>query len=105
MLPYVVAAKKSTALPPGRTCGQRCVNSSGSKSVRRVGSPLSADTRVKKDKESIAATILPSSPQLAPRPAGASHKETGSPPSIRVFFSLPPAKKPTHCPSGEKKGP
>ena len=48
--------------------------------------------------------MLPSSPQLAPRPAGASHKETSSPPSIRVFFSFPCAKNPIHCPSGEKKG-
>ena len=48
--------------------------------------------------------MLSSSPQLAPRPEGASHKEIGSPPSIRVFFSFPAAKNPTHCPSGEKNG-
>ena len=48
--------------------------------------------------------MLSSSPQLAPRPEGGSHKEIGSPPSIRVFFSFPAAKNPTHCPSGEKNG-
>src|SRR5262245_24527744 len=104
MLPYEVEARNSTVLPPGRNCGQRWEISSGAKSVRGAGFPPSVGTTDRKDNESSSATMVPSSPQVPPRPAGASHNETGSPPSIRVFFSLPPAKKPTHCPSGEKKG-
>src|SRR2546422_4542772 len=30
---------------------------------------------------------------------------TGSPPLTETFFNLPPAEKPIHWPSGEKKGP
>jgi hypothetical protein len=39
-----------------------------------------------------------------PRPSGASHRLTAAPPVIETFFSLPPAKKPIHWPSGEKNG-
>jgi hypothetical protein len=49
--------------------------------------------------------MVPSSPQLPPRPAGASARLIGAPPSTRVFLSLPPAKNAIHYPSGAKKGP
>ena len=48
--------------------------------------------------------MLPSSPQLAPRPRGASHSVTAAPPSTEIFLSLPSAKNPIHSPSGEKNG-
>jgi hypothetical protein len=60
------------------------------------------ETRDRPTSVSSAATMLPSSPQLAPRPAGARASTMGAPPSRRVFFSCPSAKKPIHCPSGAK---
>src|SRR6267142_1469451 len=41
---------------------------------------------------------------LRPRPFGASASVTAAPPLTEIFFSFPPAKNPTHWPSGEKKG-
>ena len=35
---------------------------------------------------------------------GASQSVTAAPPCTEIFFSLPSAKKPSHWPSGEKKG-
>jgi hypothetical protein len=49
--------------------------------------------------------MLPSSPQLAPRGAGASHRVTGAPPWTEIFFSFPSAKNPIQLWSGEKNGP
>src|SRR5262245_5225526 len=94
---------KRTALPPGSTCGQRWEISPAASSVSVVTAPVE-DTSDNPLRGSSAATMLPSSLQLAPRPDGASHRMTGALPSNRVFFSLLPAKKPTHCPSVEKKG-
>ncbi len=94
----------STALPPGRTCGQRWLSSPAASSVTRVTVPP-----VDRHERQAAAVIERGDdlPVLAPTRAAAgraSHKATGSPPASRVFFSFPPAKNPTHCPSGEKKG-
>src|SRR5262245_15611252 len=96
-------AVNSTTFPPGKACGQRWLSSPGSRSVREDSFP-SGVIRDRPEKESSAAIMLPSSLQLAPRPAGASHKTIGSPASSRIFLSFPAAKNPTHCPSGEKKG-
>jgi len=52
-----------------------------------------------------AAMMLPSSPQLPPKPVGASHSVTAAPPSTAIFFSLLSAKKPIQSPDGEKNGP
>ena len=42
--------------------------------------------------------------QLPPRAVGASHSVLFVPASTEIFFSFPCAKKPIHCPSGEKNG-
>jgi len=49
--------------------------------------------------------MLPSSPQLPPPTPGLSHNGITGPPRTETFFSFPSAKKASHCPSGEKKGP
>jgi hypothetical protein len=48
-------------------------------------------------------TIVSSGAQLIPWGDVASQSTTGSPPPTEIFFNFPEAKKPTHCPSGEKK--
>jgi hypothetical protein len=48
--------------------------------------------------------IIPWLLQLAPKGFKASPRVTADPPLTEIFFSFPPAKKPTHWPSGEKKG-
>src|SRR3970040_596037 len=100
---------KSNALPPGRISGNLCVFSAFLVSgvVSTCGLPPAAGTveipvpgvvlGVKK--------IMSSDPQLAPRPAGASQRVKVAPPPTGTFFNFPGAKKPIHCPSGEKKGP
>src|SRR5712664_3285724 len=90
----------STALPPGRICGQRWLVSPCANSVTGVGSPPAEGIRDKPLNVS-AAMMLPSSPQLPPPPTGASHKAIAEPPSTEIFFSFNVAKKPTHRPSGE----
>ena len=42
--------------------------------------------------------------QLPPKGFTASPSVTAAPPLTETFFSFPPAKKPTHWPSGEKNG-
>ena len=50
--------------------------------------------------------IVSSDPQLAPNTAGVSQiVVAGPPPPTDIFFSAPALQNPTHCPSGEKKGP
>ncbi len=41
---------------------------------------------------------------MAPPGMGAPASVTVTPPFTETFFSLPPAKKPIHWPSGEKNG-
>src|SRR5262249_435867 len=96
--------EKSTTFPPGRTCGQRWLFSPSPSAVNGLGLPPAEGTIERPTCVSSDAMMLPSSPQLPPRPAGASHRITGSPPSTASFLSLPAAKKATHCPSGEKNG-
>ena len=48
--------------------------------------------------------MIPWLPQLAPRGSTASPRVSAAPPLTETFFSFPPAKNPTHWPSGEKKG-
>src|SRR5580704_18227950 len=98
-------AVNSTALPPGRTCGQRCETSPLCKSVTDVGGPPAEGIRDKPTPLLSAAMMLPSSPQLPPSPVEASHKVIAEPPSTEILCSFPGEKKPTHCPSREKKGP
>ena len=50
-------------------------------------------------------TIVSSSLHAPPRLLSASASVTAAPPVTAIFLSLPPAKNPTHCPSGEKNGP
>ena len=48
--------------------------------------------------------IVSSCSHVAPSKSAASQRMAGEPPSARIFFSLPSAENPTHCPSGEKNG-
>src|SRR5215471_3750415 len=97
---------KSTALPPGRISGQRWEVSPFLRSgmVRGFGVPPAAGTRNRPEVPDGARTMVLSAPQLAPRPRGALQRLEGAPPVRETFFSLPPAKNPTDCPSGEKNG-
>ena len=49
-------------------------------------------------------TIQPSSPQLPPRPTGASHSVMAGPPATAIFLSLPGGKEPNRFPIGRKEG-
>src|SRR5450759_2902253 len=101
----VLLAVNSTALPPGRICGQRWVNSPLCKSVTGVGGPPADGIRDRPPPMPSAAMMLPSSPQLPPPLLPlASHKVIAEPPSTEIFCNFPTEKKATHCPSGEKKG-
>ena len=72
--------------------------------VSTSGVPPSADTRNKPPFRAVAKTMVPSPPQLAPKSAAALHSVTAGPPARGTFLSSPAAPKPTHRPSGEKKG-
>src|SRR6202142_3268975 len=91
-----------TALPPGRICGQRWVNSPLSTPVNVVGGPPTEETRARR--LYVLKMMSPSSPHLPPMPAGASHKVIAGPPSTEIFCSFPCDENATHRPSGEKKG-
>src|SRR5262249_34028667 len=97
---------KSTALPPGSTCGHRCVASPAVESslVSSAGVPPASDTLKSPDLVVGEKTMFPSSPQSPPFGPSASQSVRAAPPVIEIFFSLLPAKKAIHCPSGEKKG-
>src|SRR5215831_9970715 len=94
----------STALLPGKICGQRWLSSPFANSVTGVGGPPTEGTCDNPTVVESAAMMLPFSPQLPPRPIPASHKVIAEPPFTEIFFSFPGAKNATHCPSGEKKG-
>src|SRR5262249_27541716 len=97
----------STAFPPGRICGQRWDISPflPSGTVKGFGVPPPAETRNRPDSRLDGVKMMVSSgPQLAPRLTEALHRVKGAPPLTETFFSLPSAKNPTHCPSGEKNG-
>src|ERR1700719_4595311 len=94
-------AVNSTALLPGRICGQRWVASPFCKSLTGAGEPPAEGIRDKPPRFLSAAMMLPSSPQLPPRPLIAEHKMISEPPSTEIFSSFPGEKKATHCPSGE----
>ena len=97
----------STAWPPGRICGQRCVASPFSAGfVTACGGPPALGTRERPMPVllSSVAMILSSSPQAAPRASGASHKVITALPRTETFFIFLPAKKPIHWPSGLKNG-
>ena len=70
------------------------------------GVPPAADTRPSAVLPPTVAekTIVSSLAQAPPRSATASHSVTVGPPVTAIFFSFPPLKKATHCPSGEKNG-
>ena len=80
--PTWVDAVNKTAWLPGSTCGQRWVNSPGFNFVSGAHFPPDEGTRQSPvpPLPLSAATILPSSPQLAPSGSGASHSVTAAPP-------------------------
>ena len=54
---------------------------------------------------SLKSTPMEGVPQVAPtRGKATSHRGRGLPPARATFFNLLSDQKPTHCPSGEKKG-
>src|SRR5437867_7578460 len=97
---------KSTALPPGRISGQRWEASPflRSRMVRGFGVPPAAETRNRPELKEGVSMMLSSGPQLAPRTAAALQRVKAAPPLSETFFSLPSAKNPNDCPSGEKNG-
>src|SRR5262249_2194538 len=102
-----VIVVKSSALPPGRISGQRWEVSPFLRSgvVKGFGVPPSAETSNRPEIESVGVKMMVSSgPQLAPRLRDALQRVIGAPPLRETFFSLPSAKNPTDCPSGEKNG-
>ena len=66
--------------------------------VSGSGFPPAADTRIKRvfGVPSGENTMVPSSLHAPPRPAGASHNVTVTPPATATFFNLPPEKNPIH---------
>ena len=92
--------------PPGRNDGQRCERSplAGSSVVSAVGVPPFALTRISAPLVEAENTIVPSSPQLAPRASAPAVIRFDAPPAIDTRRSSFPAKKPTSRPSGEKNG-
>jgi hypothetical protein len=48
--------------------------------------------------------MFPSSSHVAPRKLRASHNVVTAPPSTDIRRNFSPDEKPSHCPSGEKKG-
>lgn len=101
-----VPTVKSTSELSGRNSGQRWLNSPRltSSVVTRTGVLPSAATRWSADPASGANTIVPSAPQVPPKPPPASQSVIGGPPATGTFFNLPSAKKPIHWLSGEKNG-
>src|SRR5262249_57867611 len=72
---------------------------------RRLAEPPAAGDCSRPLPKASAQKMLPSSAQLAPAEVvPASPIGTTAPPSTEILFSLPPAEKPIHCPSGEKNG-
>jgi hypothetical protein len=102
--------REQAALPPRSACGQRCVISPFALSsvVSGSGDPPSDDTRTSADRAHGERKMLPSSAHVAPRALSAAMPTeqivTGRPPAIAIFFSLAPARKPIHFPSGENNG-
>src|SRR5258707_6204318 len=102
--PPVVLLVNSSALPPGKICGQRWETSPCASCVTRLGAPPADGIRHRPPPGLSAAMMLPSSPQLAPMNAPAVHKVTGEPPSTEIFLTFPLAINATHWPSGENTG-
>src|SRR5215471_18185422 len=97
----------SVASPPRRISGQRWDSSPFSRfgTVKGFGVPPLAETRNRPEKRLYGVKMIVSSgPQLAPRLTEALHRVKGAPPLRETLFSLPSAKNPTECPSGEKNG-
>src|SRR5262249_23116757 len=72
--------------------------------VSSAGVPPASETRKSPELRVGEKTMFPSSPQSPPFGRGASQSVRAAPPVAETFFSFPPAKKPIHWPSGEKKG-
>jgi hypothetical protein len=92
--------------PPGTTCGQRWEASpfSLSRVVSGWSSPPAAGTVKRPLPFSGARTMVLFGPQLAPRLRLTLHSVIGVPPVIGTFLRCSVVAKPTHWPSGEKKG-
>src|SRR5690242_14855941 len=98
-------AVNRTALPPGKTCGQRCVCSPGPSFVKGRGSPPAPGILDSPVVWLSAATILPFSSQLPPVSNELVLASiTAAPPSIEILCRCDFAKNPMDCPSGEKNG-
>src|SRR5215470_5183438 len=94
---------KSTAWPPGSTCGQRCAASPGDNFVRAAGGPPPSETRINPEVPFKDAMICPSGPQATPRGTLTGASVIAPPPSREIFLSAVEVN-PTHFPSGEKNG-
>src|SRR5439155_18318342 len=72
--------------------------------VTGVGLPPVADTFDSGPRMFAANTITPLSPQLAPRPSGASQSVCTEPPDAGIRLSFPLEKKAIDWPSGDQNG-
>src|SRR5947207_849167 len=81
----------NNTIPPGRICGHRWAASPCASSVAGVGAPPAELIHDRAPAALRAATMLPSSPQLPPRPLEASQSVIAAPPS--TLFSVFPARK------------
>lgn len=101
-----VSAANRIALPPGSSWGQgKAISSLPSPKTISAGPPP-AGIRIRPRAKPSLTRRLPSSPQCAPPTCcpETSPIVTTAPPSTAILFSLLPAAKATHCPSGEKNG-
>src|SRR6267143_6995868 len=103
-LKLVAAVLNSSALPPGKNSGQRWLTSPLARRVKVCGIPPTSDTWRRTEADAGPKTIIPRPLQLAPRGNTASARVCAAPPLTEIFFSLLPAKNPSHWLSGEKKG-
>ena len=94
------------ARPPGSHCGQRWELSPAAKSsvVSAPSACRPGRTRGRcRTCRSVRRQSRPTGPNWRRTRRGASASVAGVPPAMGAFLSFPPAKNPTHCPSGREE--
>jgi len=96
---------KSTALPSGRTpAAMGYLSVLVLRSGQRLRCASGAETRNSPELKEGAKIMVVTGTPLAPRLAARDAKSQGRPTAKRNLLSLPSAKNPIHCPSGERTG-
>ena len=95
-----------TERPSGSHWGQRCVFSPFASSSFVSGSAVPPAAGILESPENTAGanTMVPSFPHVAPRLRSTAARVIGAPPVTEIFLSSRGVTKPSHSPSGEKKG-